>query len=51
VKEVLTFSDKNIENVKNIISNFEGEYVLGVGKINDRIVTLLDLKKLIDFAV
>jgi purine-binding chemotaxis protein CheW len=51
VKEVLTFSDKDIENVQNIITDYDGEYILGVGKIDQRIVTLLDLKKLIDFSI
>lgn len=51
VKEVLTFSDKDIEDVQNIITDYEGEYVLGVGKVEQRIVTLLDLKKLIDFSL
>lgn len=50
VKEVLVFSEENIENVQKITSGPEGEFVSGVGKVNDRIVTLLDLKKLIDFS-
>lgn len=51
VKEVLTFSNNNIENVQNITSGPESEFVLGVGKVNERIITLLDLKKLIDFSI
>lgn len=51
VKEVLTFSKENIENVQNITSGPGSEYVLGVGKVDERIVTLLDLKKLVDFSI
>lgn len=51
VKEVLKFAKDNIENVQNITSGPGSEYVLGVGKVNERIVTLLDLKKLIDFSI
>lgn len=51
VKEVLTFSSSNIENVQNITSGPESEFVLGVGKVNERIITLLDLRKLIDFSI
>lgn len=51
VKEVLKFLNKNIENVQNITSGPGSEYVLGVGKVNERIVTLLDLKKLINFSI
>ena len=39
---ILELSEENIENVQKITSGPEGEYVSGVGKINDRIVTLLD---------
>ncbi len=51
VKEVLPFSNENIESVQNITSGPGSEYVLGVGKVNERIVTLLDLEKLIDFTI
>lgn len=51
VREVLSFSEKNIENVQNITSGPGSEYVLGVGKVDERIITLLDLKKLIDFSI
>lgn len=51
VKEVLTFSEENIENVQNITSGPGSEYVLGVGKVNERIITLLDLAKLVDFSI
>lgn len=51
VKEVLTFSEENIEDVQNITSGPGSEYVLGVGKVNERIITLLDLAKLVDFSI
>jgi len=51
VKEVLTFSSENIDDVQNITEGPGSEYILGVGKVKERIVTLLDLAKLVDFSI
>lgn len=45
VSEVITFDEGSMENILNICS-LSTEYVFGIGKKDDRIVTLLNLDKL-----
>ena len=47
VSEVVSISDNNIEGVGSITNDNIANYISGVGKIGDRIVTLLNLKSLI----
>ncbi len=47
VVEVLTIPDEQIENVLQVSSDVSLDYIYGIGKVNDRIVTLLNLDKLI----
>lgn len=46
VTEVLRISNKDIDSSDGISSSF-GEYIRGVGKLNKRLLILLDLNKLI----
>jgi purine-binding chemotaxis protein CheW len=46
VSEVIEFEDESIESISNI-GGLTTEYILGVGKKDGRIVTLLSLEKLI----
>lgn len=48
VKEVLQISSQAIENVQGFTSDINFNYIQGVGKVNDHIVTLLNLKNIID---
>ncbi|WP_027621539.1 chemotaxis protein CheW [Acetivibrio clariflavus] len=48
VDEVLTLSEEAIENVSNFTNDISMDYILGVGKIDGRIVTLLNIEKLAD---
>ncbi|NLK20783.1 MAG: chemotaxis protein CheW [Epulopiscium sp.] len=48
VKEVLQLSTEAIENVQGFTSDINLNFIQGVGKVNDHIVTLLNLKNLID---
>lgn len=48
VKEVLQISTEAIENVQGFSSDINFNFIQGVGKVNDHIVTLLNLKSLID---
>lgn len=48
VKEVLEFSQESIENIQGFASEVQLNFIQGVGKVNERIVTLLNLKVLID---
>lgn len=47
VAEVVNFTDDSIENITGFSSGHLMDYIYGVGKINDRIVTILNLEKLI----
>lgn len=46
VDEVLQLKEEAIENVSNFTNDLSLDYILGVGKIDDRIVNLLNFKKL-----
>ncbi|TYQ13182.1 UNVERIFIED_CONTAM: purine-binding chemotaxis protein CheW [Acetivibrio alkalicellulosi] len=48
VDEVLNLTEESIENVANFSNDLSLDYILGVGKIEDRIVTLLNLEKFTD---
>ncbi|MFZ5987417.1 MAG: chemotaxis protein CheW [Bacillota bacterium] len=48
VDEVLQLTEESIENVSNFSNDVSMDYILGVGKVDDRIVTLLNLEKLSD---
>lgn len=47
VVEVLYLADDAIENIASISTSMSMDYIFGVGKIQDRIVTILNLEKLI----
>jgi len=47
VSEVLTIDDKVIEPPPPLMSNINSEYIVGVAKIDKRLVILLDLAKVL----
>lgn len=47
VIEVLNISDDQIENISQVSTDTPLDYVIGIGKLPHKIVTLLDLDKLI----
>jgi len=49
VSEVIELGDEAIESITSLESGLTKDYVTGVGKVNGRIVTLLNLEKLISF--
>ena len=50
VDEVLDLNEEAIENVANFTNDLSMDYILGVGKIDGRIVTLLNIEKLADIS-
>ena len=48
VSEVLQFDGESIENINSISSDLSMDCIIGVGKVGDRIVTLLDFHKLVE---
>lgn len=47
VAEVLELTGDSIENITNFSNGISMDYIIGVGKIDGRIVTLLNLEKLV----
>lgn len=50
VKEVIEIQNTQVEAVQNIQGKMKSNYILGVGKVGDDIVTLLNLSNIIDEA-
>lgn len=50
VKEVIEIEETQIENVQNIQGKMKVNHILGVGKVEDNIVTLLNLPNIIEEA-
>ena len=51
VKEVIEIEEEQIENVQNIQGKIKISHILGVGKVVDNIVTLLNLPNIIEEAL
>lgn len=49
VEDVLYLSKESIENVSNYSTDLSMDFITGVGKVNDRIITILNLEKLSEF--
>jgi purine-binding chemotaxis protein CheW len=47
VAEVIELTEDTTENIANITGEHSLDYITGVGKSNDRIITLLNLEKLV----
>ena len=47
VSEVVTLTENEIEDVGNINEDLKMEYILGIGKIGESVITLLDIEKLL----
>lgn len=47
VAEVLQLTEEAIENITNFSNDMSLDYILGVGKVEERIVTLLNIEKLV----
>ncbi|MDQ2085871.1 chemotaxis protein CheW [Herbivorax sp. ANBcel31] len=48
IDEVLQLKEEAIESVSNFTNDLSLDYILGVGKVGDRIITLLNFEKLAD---
>ena len=42
----MQLTEDSIENIGNITTDLSVDYLMGVGKVNDRIVTILNVEKL-----
>lgn len=48
VSEVLRLSEKDIEQTDNVYHAIKGEHINGIAKVDDRLLILLDLKKILE---
>ena len=48
VTEVLRLSESTVEAAPDIVSGVDSDYVAGVGKLDDRLVILLDIDKVLN---
>ena len=44
--EILKISDEAVEPPPELVSSIGGDYITGVGKLNDKLIVMLDLTKL-----
>lgn len=49
--EVLTISKELIDNTSNLVGATEDQYINGIGKVNDRMIVLLDVFKIFELTV
>jgi len=47
VAEVVNLSEESVESINNFSSNLSIDYIFGVGKVDGRIITILNLENLI----
>ena len=50
VTEVLSLSDENIETPQ-VMNNIDKHFIKGIGKINDRLLIIMDLKNILDIGI
>ena len=50
VSEVLTISDQSVEPVPNITTTVDSSFISGIAKMENRLVILLELAKVLTFA-
>ncbi|MEN6460473.1 MAG: chemotaxis protein CheW [Syntrophomonas sp.] len=47
VSEVLKITDSQIEEAGNVYKSFDSEFIKGIAKVDDRLLILLDLQKML----
>ncbi|PHS35267.1 MAG: chemotaxis protein CheW [Alkaliphilus sp.] len=46
--EVLTIEDEDIDSAAKFINSFEDDYIKGIGKVDGRMIILIDIHKLVN---
>ncbi len=46
VTDIVHISEENVENAPGFITKIQGEYITGVGKIDDRLIIMLDTERI-----
>ena len=49
--EVLTIHQDAIDDAKAILGNSVGDYISGIAKVNNRVIVILELEKIISQAM
>lgn len=45
--QVLTMDESQIENAPELITGIDRDYIIGIGKVSEKIIILLDLEKIL----
>lgn len=45
--QVLTMDEKQIENPPDLLTGIDRQYIIGIGKVEEKIIILLDLEKIL----
>ncbi|SNS94993.1 purine-binding chemotaxis protein CheW [Anaerovirgula multivorans] len=45
--QVLTMDEKHIENPPEILTGIDRQYIIGIGKVDEKIIIMLDLEKIL----
>ncbi|AKL94044.1 chemotaxis signal transduction protein CheW [Clostridium aceticum] len=45
--QVLTMDEKQIENPPELLTGIDRQYIIGIGKVEEKIIILLDLEKIL----
>jgi len=49
--EVLTIEPEDIDNTTNFVNSFDDDYISGIGKINDRMIIMVNIFKILGIEV
>lgn len=49
VKDIIKLDDTDIQPVTDIVNGFNMDYVTGIGKVEDRMIMILDPQKILSF--
>ncbi len=45
--EVLTIESESIDQTSNLVNTFEDDYINGIGKVNERMIIIVDIYKIL----
>lgn len=49
--EVLTIPEDAIDNTNNLVNSFEDDYIKGIGKVDDRMIIIIDIPMILGITI
>ncbi len=49
--EVITIMEDAIDSTSNLVNSFEDDYIKGIGKVDDRMIIIVDIPKILGIAM